>query len=39
MNPVAKNLRRAYRDAEPQSLPPNMQDLLRKLRKQDEEDA
>lgn len=39
MDAVAKNLKRAYRDAEPQDLPPEMRKLLRQLQKQDEEDA
>ncbi len=34
---VATNLKRAYREAGPENLPSQMQDLLRKLRLQDEE--
>lgn len=34
-DPVASNVRRAYRDAASQTLPPQMRDLLRKLREQD----
>ncbi len=33
---VALNLKRAYRDAEPSNLPPGMQELLQKLKQQDE---
>ncbi|MFX0543699.1 hypothetical protein ACEWPM_018630 [Roseovarius sp. S4756] len=39
MNPVAKNLKRAYREAEPQDMPPEMADLLRKLQEQDKQSA
>ena len=35
---VALNLKRAYRDAEDSNLPPGMQELLKKLRQQDEDD-
>jgi hypothetical protein len=35
---VALNLQRAYRDAENSNLPPGMQELLEKLRQQDEEE-
>lgn len=34
---VATNLKRAYREAAPENLPPQMLDLLRKLQKQDED--
>lgn len=34
-DPVASNVRRAYRDAASQTLPQQMRDLLRKLREQD----
>ncbi len=36
MDPVGTNLKRAYREAAPQKLPPEMQDLLRRLQEQDE---
>ncbi|MFX0546029.1 hypothetical protein ACEWPL_010830 [Roseovarius sp. S1116L3] len=39
MNPVAKNLKRAYREAEPQDMPPEMAELLRKLQDQDKPPA
>ncbi|WP_113912116.1 hypothetical protein [Roseovarius dicentrarchi] len=35
---VAANLQRAYREAAPQKLPPQMEELLRKLSAQDEDD-
>ncbi len=38
MDPVATNLKRAYREAAPQKLPDQMQDLLRRLQEQDEKD-
>ncbi|MFD0859610.1 hypothetical protein [Roseovarius aquimarinus] len=37
MHPVAKNLKRAYREPEKQELPPAMEDLLRKLREAEEQ--
>jgi hypothetical protein len=36
-DPVATNLKRAYREAASENLPSQMQDLLRKLQQQDEE--
>lgn len=35
MNPVIKNLKRAYRESAPQDMPPEMAELLRKLQEQD----
>jgi len=35
MNPVVNNLKRAYRQTEPQDMPPEMADLLRKLQAED----
>lgn len=35
MDPVSKNLKRAYREVEPRNLPDKMADLLRKLQEQD----
>ncbi len=35
---VASNLKRAYREASPQKLPPQMQELLRRLGQQDKND-
>ncbi|WP_324753008.1 hypothetical protein [Roseovarius sp. Pro17] len=36
MDPISKNLKRAYRETEPPQLPPELAELLRKLREQDE---
>ncbi|HEY9040526.1 MAG TPA: hypothetical protein VIN05_16480 [Roseovarius sp.] len=38
MDPAGSNLRRAYREAAPQKLPPEMAELLRRLQEQEEED-
>ncbi|WP_279305758.1 hypothetical protein [Pelagivirga sediminicola] len=35
-DPVASNLKRAYRDAEPQKMPSEMERLLRQLQQMDE---
>jgi hypothetical protein len=35
MNPVAKNLKRAYREPEQQDMPPEMAKLLRQLQEQE----
>ncbi|WP_255006721.1 hypothetical protein [Roseovarius sp. M141] len=37
IDPVATNLKRAYREAAPRDLPPQMQHLLRRLQQQEEE--
>ncbi len=39
MNPVAKNLKRAYRETQPQDLPPDMAEMLRRLQQQDKSQA
>ncbi len=39
MDPVSKNLKRAYREAEPRNLPDKMADLLRKLQEQEQTGA
>ena len=36
MHPVAKNLKRAYREPEKKELPPAMEELLRKLQAAEE---
>lgn len=38
MDTVATNLKRAYREAAPEKVPDQMQDLLRRLQEQDERD-
>lgn len=35
-DPVANNLKRAYREAEPDTVPAGMAELLRRLREADE---